>query len=133
MNERLKSRDKLAALGLISTDICPLCGLILESHSHLFFACIYSLQCLRHILTWLGIMIVSDSLADFASRKWKCAINKRMIATIAVLHYAVLRMRSCMLGMIRLGTLGYLAGVTCSKEHCFAYSNQKCQYTPPLD
>ena len=43
VNERLKSTDKLAALGLISTDICPLCGLILESNSHMSFACIYSL------------------------------------------------------------------------------------------
>ena len=37
VNKRLKSRDKLAALRLIPTDTCPLCGLISESHSHLFF------------------------------------------------------------------------------------------------
>ena len=46
VNDRLKSRDKLAALGLTPTDTCPLCGLILESHSHMFFACNYSSQCL---------------------------------------------------------------------------------------
>ena len=28
VNKRLNSRDKLAALGLIPTDTCPLCGLI---------------------------------------------------------------------------------------------------------
>ena len=67
MNERLKSRDKLVALGLISIDVCPLCGLILDSNTHFFFACIYSLQCLRDILTWLDIRIVSDFLADFTS------------------------------------------------------------------
>ena len=67
VNDRLKSRDKLFALGLISTDVCPLCGLISESNTHLFFACIYSLQCLRDILTWLDFRMFSDSLADFAS------------------------------------------------------------------
>ena len=43
VNERLKSRDKLFALGLISTYVCPLCGLKTESNTHLYFACIYSL------------------------------------------------------------------------------------------
>ena len=43
VNERLKSKDKLFTLGLISTDVCPLCSLISESNTHLFFACIYSL------------------------------------------------------------------------------------------
>ena len=74
----------MAALGLISTDICPLCGSIPKSNSHLFFAFIYSLQCLRDILTWLDIRIVSDSLADFASQKWQCAIDKRKSATIGL-------------------------------------------------
>ena len=84
MNERLKSRDKLAALGLIPTDTCPLCGLTSESHSHLFFACNYSSQCLRDILTWVGIKAPNDSLAYFASRKWKWSTAKRKIAIISL-------------------------------------------------
>ena len=35
-------------------------------------------------MTWLGIRMFSDSLADFASRKWKCGTAKRKIATIAL-------------------------------------------------
>ena len=62
VNERLKSRDKLFALGLISTDVCPLCGLTTESNTHLFFTCIYSRQCYQDILTWLGIRMVSGTL-----------------------------------------------------------------------
>ena len=96
MNERLKSRDKLFAIGIISTDVCQLCGLTTKSNSHLFFASIYSRQCLKHILAWLGIRMVSDSLADFASRKWKCGTAKRKIATIALcsLTYEVWRARN---------------------------------------
>ena len=56
----------------------------IRSHFHLFFACNYSFQCLRDILTWLGIRIPNDSIADFASRKWKCTTTKRKIATIAL-------------------------------------------------
>ena len=35
-------------------------------------------------MTWLGIRMLSDSLANFASRKWKCGTAKRKIATIAL-------------------------------------------------
>ena len=43
VNERLKSRDKLFALGIITIDIWPLCGLHIESNIHLFFLCAFSL------------------------------------------------------------------------------------------
>ena len=47
-------------------------------------------------MTWLGIRIVSDFLADFASRKWKCGTAKRKIVTIALcsLTYEVWRARN---------------------------------------
>ena len=69
VNERLKSRDKLFALGIITIVICPLCGLHTKSTTHLFFLCAFSLQCLRDILMVLGTRVIGDSLADFAARK----------------------------------------------------------------
>ncbi|XP_057540529.1 uncharacterized protein LOC130818358 [Amaranthus tricolor] len=124
VNERLKSRDKLAALGLIPTDAYPVCGLISESHSHMFFACNYSFQCLRDILTWLGIRIPSDFLADFASRKWKCPTAKRKIATIALcsLTYEIWCARNDSIWNFK---VPMVSRITISKEQSFAYSNQK--------
>ena len=44
----------------------------------------------------MGIRIVSDFLADFTFRKWKCGTAKRKIATIALcsLTYEVWRARN---------------------------------------
>ena len=129
MNERLKSRDKLAVLGLIPTDTCPLCGLISESYSHLFFACTYSLQCLRDILTWLGIRIVSDSLADFTSRKWKCATAKRKISTIALcsLTYEIWSARNDSVWNFKVPMVSRVTRQVklAVKSRVFAYPNQK--------
>ena len=40
VNERLKSMDKLFALGIIPIDIFPLWGLHTESNTHMFFLCV---------------------------------------------------------------------------------------------
>ncbi|KAL7243272.1 hypothetical protein ACSBR1_015639 [Camellia fascicularis] len=42
IHERLNTRDRLQAFGLVPHSNCPFCNDHEESHSHLFFRCAYS-------------------------------------------------------------------------------------------
>ena len=54
MKRRLMTRHRLVTMGICQTDVCLLCENGMEDHDHLFFACVYSKQCLSRILSWLG-------------------------------------------------------------------------------
>ncbi|XP_074292090.1 uncharacterized protein LOC141618932 [Silene latifolia] len=49
---RLLTQDRLVTLGVLSQNVCYLCGLQEESHQHLFFECIYSMKCIRAVSAW---------------------------------------------------------------------------------
>ena len=63
-----------------------------QSLMHICFSCVFSSQCLKDILYWLGVYGVSKSIYNFASRKWRGVVYKRKILTIALysLTYGVL-------------------------------------------
>ena len=45
-SRKLKTRDRLVQMGVLTEDMCPICGLYPESVEHLFFDCCFSMQCL---------------------------------------------------------------------------------------
>ena len=46
MLDKLKTKTRLCALGVISEDLCPICGLAPEITNHLFFHCHFSRSCI---------------------------------------------------------------------------------------
>ncbi|XP_062080816.1 uncharacterized protein LOC133785613 [Humulus lupulus] len=54
INSKLLTRDHLLRVFLIlESTLCPVCELIDESHSHLFFDCIFSQQVVRLVQDWV--------------------------------------------------------------------------------
>ena len=52
---------------------CPVCGLVEESHNHLFFDCIFSREVLHLISRWLGGVTWSSKFEDWIAwlHSWK--------------------------------------------------------------
>lgn len=61
---KLKTRERLWNLSLISDKVCLICGVENESCKHLFFQCIYSERCLRAIKEWLNIRTDKRELTE---------------------------------------------------------------------
>ncbi|XP_021856579.2 uncharacterized protein [Spinacia oleracea] len=53
--ERLKTRDRLFQYGVCVDNLCPLCGISVETCAHLFFDCVYSRKLLADLMAWLGL------------------------------------------------------------------------------
>ena len=64
MLERLRTSDKLVAMGIHNDDSCVLCSEE-ESHKHLFFECEYSLKCLRMLRVGWGYVSPRSSLTEW--------------------------------------------------------------------
>lgn len=64
MQQRLQTTERSAKIGhgVCSFGDCLLCGSHIESHTHLFFECHYSMACLQNIAHWLKIKIPSTDL-----------------------------------------------------------------------
>ena len=80
MLNRLKTRDRLKAIGVIDDDLCPMSGEASESADHIFFHCPWSHQCLSILNSWLGTSI--SSLSSIRPSKWKVSkFEKKVITT----------------------------------------------------
>ncbi|XP_049414575.1 uncharacterized protein LOC125877274 [Solanum stenotomum] len=55
LNERLQTRERLAAWGIVDDLRCVLCSSGMDSSEHLFFVCKYSATLWRKILQWMHI------------------------------------------------------------------------------
>lgn len=53
--KRMKTKERLAKVGVIADDICIICGQTPNTHAHLFFQCHFSSQCMQKIKDWMGI------------------------------------------------------------------------------
>lgn len=51
---RLSTKDRLALWGITIEDVCVLCGMAQESHSHMFFLCPFSASVWAHFLEQNG-------------------------------------------------------------------------------
>ncbi|XP_056690387.1 uncharacterized protein [Spinacia oleracea] len=64
MLERLNTKEKLMRIGVTLDNWCLICGTKVESHTHLFFKCVYSKQCWSHMAAWIGINTMHSDLAS---------------------------------------------------------------------
>ena len=62
MLEKLKTREKLGKLGLVTDCACLFCAEEQEVLSHLFFDCRYSKECLAGSKDWLGLNFKATKL-----------------------------------------------------------------------
>ncbi|XP_074293324.1 uncharacterized protein LOC141620317 [Silene latifolia] len=90
VQQRFLTRDRLQKFGVIIDGVCYLCGMYQETHSHLFFYCPFSMNCLVHLQTWLQIQW-QGSLMDWLLR-WRCRslLKKQVVmAAISGLIYSI--------------------------------------------
>ncbi|XP_062089172.1 uncharacterized protein LOC133795731 [Humulus lupulus] len=86
VNSQLLTRDNLIKfhLNLVSLD-CPVCGISLESHEHLFFSCSLSGKVVDQIFNWLGLIAWPK---DFSS--WINWLNLKVAGLIHYINIVVL-------------------------------------------
>ncbi|XP_048494610.1 uncharacterized protein LOC125494822 [Beta vulgaris subsp. vulgaris] len=84
-HHRLRTLDLLVKIGLMEENKCLLCDIDEESHSHMFFNCQYSIQCIEMIKKWLHL----SSMQTLLQRQWimlqrsrRTGFQKRVIAVV---------------------------------------------------
>nr|GEW15224.1 hypothetical protein [Tanacetum cinerariifolium] len=96
MRRCLKTQDNLRPWDvgenvIISSLRCSLCNLVMDSHEHLFFECVYSSKVWRFVHTLAGMESVSPRLKDIvdwlrpmaAKRTFKSIVGKLILAATA--------------------------------------------------
>ena len=92
--DKLKTKVKLHALGVISDDLCPLCATAKETTSHLFFECPFSRKCRDGIEAWVGIHFKNVTTMDFREHKLKKKQQQAVCAVYACTVYVIWRNRN---------------------------------------
>ncbi|XP_062102994.1 uncharacterized protein LOC133813986 [Humulus lupulus] len=63
-NSQLLTRDHLSRFLPIQSSFCPVCDLVLETHSHLFMDCIFSRRLFGEVSSWLGVFMWPKSFVE---------------------------------------------------------------------
>ncbi|XP_074278158.1 uncharacterized protein LOC141601755 [Silene latifolia] len=91
MHERLLTRDRLKKMGIILDDTCILCDAAPESHSHLFFNCMFSQRFLHLLSQRLGCHLPRQSwIAWWLSMKSQSqSLRNSIAAHLLALIYSI--------------------------------------------
>ncbi|XP_074277740.1 uncharacterized protein LOC141601363 [Silene latifolia] len=95
VQQRFLTQDRLQKFGVVTDGECYLCGVQLETHSHLFFECVFSMQCLLHLQNWLQVHW-QGNVMDWIIR-WRCrSLMKKQVvmAAISGLIYSIWNCRN---------------------------------------
>ncbi|XP_074264170.1 uncharacterized protein LOC141586748 [Silene latifolia] len=96
MHKRLLTKDILTRMGMVLDASCFLCGMVDESHDHLFFYCCFSRQCVYLLQHKLRVSFSARELSDWL--KMRHVRNKMQRKLICALHvglvYAIWRTRN---------------------------------------
>lgn len=92
--EKLKTKDKLFALGVINDDLCPLCAASAETVRHLFFECPFSRRCLDDLAAWVGFRFKPLMVMNFRKRRLNKKQQQAMCSIYANYVYAIWRSRN---------------------------------------
>ncbi|CAO2830753.1 unnamed protein product [Amaranthus hypochondriacus] len=86
--QMLPTKDKLLLLDVVTDDLCPLCGLYLESYEHLFFTCPYNRLSISALSSCVGIVFRPIDKMDFRKSKMNRTQRKFLCALyIAVIYH----------------------------------------------
>ncbi|XP_074288930.1 uncharacterized protein LOC141614073 [Silene latifolia] len=92
---RFMTKERLVRYGVISSDLCDLCGTAQETHYHLFFDCSYSQRCLLLLKQWLAIDWNGDLTIWILSWRCRTLLRKKVImAALATLIYHIWQNRN---------------------------------------
>ncbi|XP_074292159.1 uncharacterized protein LOC141619017 [Silene latifolia] len=88
---RLLTLDKLIKMGMGQDSICFICGLEPETHSHLFYNCNFSKQCMQLLQAKLHIHFSAETMVHwFFKNRSKSALQKIVTAACFVgVTYAI--------------------------------------------
>ncbi|XP_074289197.1 uncharacterized protein LOC141614344 [Silene latifolia] len=95
-HQRLLTLDRLQKMGITDQDICFVCGLDPENHTHLFTECTYAIRCFQLLADWLhipvGNLIDLNLLLKLRSHS---LLSKRIIqAAVAGVVYGIWQNRN---------------------------------------
>ncbi|XP_074266100.1 uncharacterized protein LOC141588565 [Silene latifolia] len=108
--EALQLKDKLFLLGIISDDVCFLCGSAAENHKHLFTQCCYTRQLFRMLSLKLNICLpVANLLVWMQTKPWAKIKKQVTIVWTQALYYTIWHQRN----------KARLEGVVQRPEHVF--------------
>ncbi|CAO2820483.1 unnamed protein product [Amaranthus hypochondriacus] len=91
---KLKTKDKLLAIGVTNDDMFPLCASSTETIRHLFFDCPFCRQCLDGLATWVGFRFKHINAMNFRKRKLNKLQQRAMCAIYACSVYAIWKSRN---------------------------------------
>ncbi|KAK9682001.1 hypothetical protein RND81_10G043000 [Saponaria officinalis] len=81
---QLLTQDRLSRMGIIYGNCCFLCGLEEESHTHLFFLCVYSRVCVQMVARWFGVQFPLNGPTDWWLRMRSTSIAKKQVIGLAL-------------------------------------------------
>ncbi|XP_074305348.1 uncharacterized protein LOC141640443 [Silene latifolia] len=83
VQQHFLTQDRLQKFGVSTAGVCYLCGMHLETHRHLFFDCLFSLQCLIQLQHWLQVQWQGDVMDWIIS--WRCrSLLKKQVVMVAI-------------------------------------------------
>ncbi|KAM6595899.1 hypothetical protein CsatA_006423 [Cannabis sativa] len=95
IQKRLRTKDRLKAMGMEIAEHCEMCEIHPKNADHLFFTCRFTTACLQGIKTWLSWNIAAGSLYSLTrwiGRSKVIKFKKNVLAAaISCLVYAIWR------------------------------------------
>ena len=91
---KLKTKDQLHSIGVVDDDLCPLCATSRETIRHLFFDCLFSIQCVEDMAKWVGIKFKPLIAMDFRRFKLNKFQQNIMCANYTSTIYAIWQCRN---------------------------------------
>ncbi|XP_074301479.1 uncharacterized protein LOC141632875 [Silene latifolia] len=80
---RLLTQDRLVKMGILVNNCCEVCGVMAEDHTHLFFECAFSKQCLLLIQLWCKILLPAhDCIHWWITWRTHSAAKKKVVGVI---------------------------------------------------
>ncbi|XP_074318790.1 uncharacterized protein LOC141655619 [Silene latifolia] len=82
VHNRLLTQDRLMNMKIIQSNLCYLCGLQQENHTHLFFKCEYSKRCCRMVAEWCAEMLPDEECIPWWCHKRYRSLSKKKIVGV---------------------------------------------------
>ncbi|XP_074277853.1 uncharacterized protein LOC141601464 [Silene latifolia] len=82
-HNRLLTQDRLMNMQIIQSNLCYLCGLQQENHTHLFFKCEYSRRCCRMVSDWCAEMLPDEEcIRWWCNKRYRSLSKKKLVGVI---------------------------------------------------
>ncbi|KAM6542835.1 hypothetical protein CsatB_007282 [Cannabis sativa] len=93
-NEQLLTRDKISIIMPISTDVCPVCCTVMETHSHVFTNCCYTQRVIQEVMSWCGVFCWPSNINLWLSRPSNNLRDRILNAVVLATLYSIWKSRN---------------------------------------